>query len=146
MARVLCAVDGSPAGHQAIDAAVAFCRQHDADLKLVGVVKPSFFDPPQPSGGGELVRRYNQVQYELARGAAIAREAGLAPEITLRSGNLAKELLREADATLAEEVFLARRRSRIWAALTRRPRETVTRVTLGGVARAKVEYELGKAA
>jgi len=145
MARVLCAVDGSHVGRQAVDAAVAFCREHNADLELVGVVKERLSDSTRATGG-ELVRRYNQVQFELARAAAIAREAGLTPEIALRSGNMVKELLREADATLAEEVFLARRHSRIWAALTGRPRETVTRVTLAGAPRTKVEYELKKAA
>ncbi len=146
MARVLCAVDGAPAAREAVRAAIAFCREHDADLKLVGVVKESLFDfPPQPSYG-ERVRRYNQVQYELVHAAEAAREAGLSFEMTIRSGNLAKELAREADATLAEEAFLARRSGRIRAALTGHPRVTVVQVTLAGVARAKAERELEKAA
>jgi hypothetical protein len=146
MARVLCAVDSSPAGREAVRAAVAFCREHNADLELVGVVKEkSFFDVPQPSYG-ERVRGHKQVQYELTRAAEIAREAGLSPGITIRSGKLRKELLREAEATMAEEVFLARSRGWIRAALTGHARVTVVQVTLAGVARAGAEREHRKAA
>ncbi len=145
MARVLCAVDGSPAGRQAVDAAIAYCREHGAELTLVGLVKPRFLDPPQPSYG-ELARRHAAVHHELARAAAAAREAGLAPTIAVRAGKPARELLREADATLAEEVFLARERSPLTAFLTRRPRVTVTRITVAGAPRRQVEYELKRAA
>ena len=146
MARVLCAVDGSGAARDAVQAAIAFCREHDADLKLVGIVKETLLDfPPQPAYG-ERVRRYNQVQYELVRAAELARDAGLSPEMTIRSGKLAKELLAEADAILAEEAFLARSRGRIWAALTGHTRVTVVQVSLAGVARAKAEREFEKAA
>jgi len=145
MARVLCAVDDSPAGREAVGAAIAFCRRQAAELTLVGLVKPSFFDPPQPSYG-ELVRRYTGVHHELARAASAARRAGLIPEITFRSGNAAQALLDAADATLAEEVFLARVRSPLRAALTGRPRVSVARIALAGAPRAKVERELKKAA
>lgn len=145
MARVLCAVDGSPAGREAVDAAISYCREHGAELTFVGLVKPSFLDPPQPSYG-ELVRRRSAVHHELARAAAAAREAGLTPEIVVRSGRPVKELLAQADATMADEVFLARERNPILAALTGRPRVTVTRITVTGAPRARVEYELRKAA
>lgn len=144
MARVLCAVDDSPAAGEAVRAAIAFCREHGAALKLVGVVKPSIFDPPQPSSG-ERVRRFNQVQFALARAAEVAREGALESEITVRAGDPAKELLREADATLTEEVFLARSRNRLTAWLTRRPRITVTRVTVAA-GRPEAEVEARKVA
>jgi hypothetical protein len=127
MARVLCAVDESRASAEAVKAAVGFCRERDTDLTLVGVVKP-VFGVTQPAHG-EQVRRFRQVEFALVQAAQAAREAGVEPSIAIRAGEPARELLREADAVDADELFLGRTRGLISAKLRRRRRLRVLRVT-----------------
>ncbi len=145
MTRVICALDDSPASRAAVESAVEHCRRQGGELVLVGIVRTSPFDPPQPSYG-EVARRYAGVQHELARAAATAKEAGLSPRVSLRAGKPAAELLREAEASQADEVFVAGKRSPLAAALAGRPAVEVVRVRVAGAPRATVERELARAA
>jgi nucleotide-binding universal stress UspA family protein len=118
VARALCTVDGRPASTEAVRAAIDFCRTEGADLSLVGVVRP-LAAAVQPARG-ELTRRFNEVQYGLVFAARAAREAGLEPEIVIRSGDPQEELLREADRVGAEDLFAAAKPAWLTALLKRR--------------------------
>ncbi len=89
MATVLAAVDDSPA---AAAAAVAHCRERGSSLRLVGVVR----DP----------RAFGDLQHRLVETARAARREGVEPSIVTRAGEPLAALLREADDTGAEELFL----------------------------------------
>lgn len=93
MGRVLCAVDSSPV---AAAAAIAHCRERGSALGLVGVVH----DP----------REFAALQHRLAQTARVARREGVEPSIVTRAGEPLAALLREADETGAEELFLPERR------------------------------------
>lgn len=90
MGHVLCAVDSSPA---AAAAAIAHCRKHGTALGLVGVSR-------RP-------RDFGALQHRLVQVARAARREGLEPSIVTRPGEPLDALLREADETGAEELFLA---------------------------------------
>jgi nucleotide-binding universal stress UspA family protein len=128
MSQVLCAVDGSVASAEAVRQAVAYCRDHGRTLGLVGVVRETW-RCPQPAYG-ERVRSFNDVQYGLVRAAAAAREAGLAPTITIAAGDPARETLAEAAKVGAEEAFVPRSTSGLVALLTGRPAADVERVAV----------------
>jgi len=93
MGRVLCAVDDSPA---VAAAAIAHCRNRGGSLGLVGVVR----DP----------REFGALQHRLVQTARAARREGVEPSIVTRAGGQLAALLREADETGAEELFLPRPR------------------------------------
>ena len=128
MTRVVCGVGESPATLDAVPAAVAFCRKNGADLELVGLVKDTMAD--SRSGIGNKVARYKQVKFELDRAAEVVREAGLSPEIVVRPGEAPIELIREAEAVGANEIFYVSTRGRIRSALTGKPRAELVHVSL----------------
>jgi hypothetical protein len=118
MERIQCEVSESPGALEDVRAAVARCREVGAELELVGIVKTSMFDAPQPAFG-ERVRRFNQVQHRLKQAAGIARSAGITPNVSLPAGGLEQELPREAEAMADVESVLGRPKGRIRAALER---------------------------
>lgn len=144
MSQALCAVDESKAATAAVAAAIDFCRKHDAELALVGIVRP-MLGVTQPAYG-ERVRRFREVEFALVEAARAAREAGLEPGIAMRAGHPARELRREADAVGAEELFLGRTRGLLGAMLRRRPRLHVLRVTWVPDTRREATRELAEAA
>jgi hypothetical protein len=144
MAQALCAVDESKAVTAAVVAAIDFCRKHDAALTLVGIVRP-MLGVTQPAYG-ERVRRFREVEFALVQAARAAREAGLDPAIALRAGDPARELVLEAEAVGAEELFLGRSRGVLGAMLKRRPRIHVLRVTWAPEGRREAAPELAEAA
>lgn len=97
MERIRCDIDESEEGIEGVRDAVAFCREHGTKLELVGVVRTSMFDPPQPAHG-ELVRRFNEVQHRLVQAIEIAQSAGITPTVALRAGNLDHGLVRAGGA------------------------------------------------
>ena len=129
MTRVVCGVGESPVTLGAVPAAVAFCRESGADLEFVGVVRDVLTDTTRATGGNKVLR-YNRVKFELDRAAEVARDAGLSPEIVVRAGDAPGELIREAEAAGADEVFYVHTRGRIRAALTGQPRAELTHVSL----------------
>jgi hypothetical protein len=127
MHSVLCGIDES-GSHEAVRAAVNYCRENRADLRLIGFVK----DKPSDTTtviAGERVRRSKTVRLELDRAAEAARAAGVTTSTTLRAGNPAPELLREAAATGSGEIFYVSSRGLIRAALTRQPRREVVHLS-----------------
>jgi Universal stress protein family len=144
MALALCAVDESKATTSAVAAAIDFCREHDVELTFVGIVKP-MFGVTQPAYG-ELVRRFGAVEFALVQAARAAREAGLEPRLAIRAGEPARELMREAEAVGAKELFLGRTRGLLGTMLTRRPRVRVLRVTWAPDGRREGPEELRHAA
>jgi hypothetical protein len=129
MRTVLCGIDesGSP---EAVRAAIDYCREHQADLRLVGLVRGKLGDSTRGTAG-ERVRRSMTVRFELNRAAQAARAAGVTTTTTLRAGNGVHELLREIVAMGSAEVFYVRTRGAIRAALTRQPRREVVRTSVG---------------
>ena len=144
MALTLCVVDESEASPAAVAAAIDFCREHDAELMLLGIVRP-ILGVTQPAYG-ERVRRFLAVEFAVVQAARAAREAGFEPSILIRAGDPARESLREADAIGATEIFLGRARGLLSARLTRRPRLDVLRMTRPPAARREAEGELAEAA
>ena len=120
MHSVLCGIDES-GSHEAVGAAIEYCRDNGARLGLVGIVKDKFNDTTK-GGAGERVRRYKTVKSELERAAESARTAGVTVTTAIRAGEAIRELLREADATGSTELFYVRSRGLIRAAFTRQPR------------------------
>jgi hypothetical protein len=130
MHSVLCGIDES-GSHEAVGAAIDYCRENGAKLRLIGIVTDKFNDPTH-GGAGERVRRYKTVKIELERAAAAARTAGVTVTTAVRAGDAVRELLREADATGSTELFYVRSRGPIRAAFTRQPRrEVVVHVAAG---------------
>jgi nucleotide-binding universal stress UspA family protein len=127
MHSVLCGIDDS-GSHEAVRAAVTYCRENRTNLRLIGVVKDKLSDTTTVIAG-ERVRRSKTVRLELDRAAEAARAAGVTVSTTLRAGNPVPELLREAAATGSGEVFYASSRGLIRAALTRRPRREVVHLS-----------------
>jgi nucleotide-binding universal stress UspA family protein len=127
MHSVLCGIDES-GSHEAVRAAVDYCRENRTDLRLIGFVKDKLSDTTTVIAG-ERVRRSKTVRLELDRAAEAARAAGVTVSTTLRAGNPVPELLREAAATGSDEVFYASSRGLIRAALTRRPRREVVHLS-----------------
>jgi hypothetical protein len=120
MHSVLCGIDES-GSQEAVRAAVNYCRETAADLRLIGFVKDKLSDTTTVIAG-ERIRRSKTVRLELDRAAEAARAAGVAVSTTLRAGNPVPELLREAAATGSGDVFYVSSRGLIRAALTRQPR------------------------
>jgi hypothetical protein len=119
MHSVLCGIDES-GSHEAVRAAVNYCRENRADLTLIGFVKDKLSDTTTGTAG-ERVRRSKTVRLELDRAAEAARAAGVTASTTLRAGNPEPELLRAAAATGSGEIFYVSSRGLIRAALTRQP-------------------------
>ena len=140
MSNVVCAVDES-GSEEAVSAAIDVCLEHDADLRLVGVVEDKFTDSTRATSG-ERVRRNKTVKLGLRRAAEAARQAGVFATTTIRAGNPMKELLAEADAVGSGELFFVRTRGRIGAALARKPQRELAHVSLG----TSTVAELAKAA
>jgi hypothetical protein len=74
MEVVTCEVDDSARAVEEVRAAVARCRAQGAELRLVGVVRTSRLDAPQPSCG-ERVRRSKLVRHRVEQAERIARDA-----------------------------------------------------------------------
>jgi hypothetical protein len=129
MATVVCAVDDRE-GAEAVHAAVDFCLEHGADLRLVGVVRDRFTDSSRGTAG-QRVRRRNAVHTALERAADIARTAGVTVTTTVRLGRVENALLAEANAVGSGEFFFVRTRSRIRAAVTGTPRREAVHVAMG---------------
>ena len=129
MATVVCAIDDR-GGAEAVDAAVSFCLENGADLRLVGVVKGRFSDSGRGTAG-ERVRRRKAVQTALERAVEVARAAEVPFTTTVRLGRFEDELLAEADAFQSGELFFVRRRGWIQAALTGAPRREVVHISVG---------------
>jgi hypothetical protein len=127
MHTVLCGIDesGSP---EAVQAAVDYCRERQADLRLVGIIRHKLSDSTRGTAG-ERVRRSKTVSLELNRAAEAARAAGVPVSMILRAGNPVPELVREAAATGSGEVFYVSSRGLIRAALTRQPRRKLTHLS-----------------
>jgi hypothetical protein len=140
MSYVVCAVDES-GSEEAVQAAIDVCLEHSADLRLVGIVEDRLTDSTRATGG-ERVRRNKTVKFGLNRAIEAARNAGVFATTTIRAGDLTKELLAEADAVGSGELFFVRKRGRIGAALTRKPRRELAHVSVG----ASTVAELAKAA
>jgi hypothetical protein len=120
MRAVLCGIDES-GSHEAVIAAVNYCRENRTSLRLVGIVRDRLGDSTRGTAG-ERVRRSKTVSLELNRAAEAARAAGVPVSMILRAGNPMLALLREAAATGSGDVFYMRSRGLIRAALTRQPR------------------------
>jgi hypothetical protein len=103
MRSVVCGVDES-GSHEAVRAAVDYCRENRTDLRLIGFVKDKLSDTTTVLAG-ERIRRSKTVRLELDRAAEAARAAGVAVSTTLRAGNPVPELIREAAATGSSEVL-----------------------------------------
>jgi nucleotide-binding universal stress UspA family protein len=136
MPPVVCAVH-EPASQKAVRAAIDFSRDHGAELRLVGVVEDKLRDSTRATGG-ERVRRRRAVDLELDRGAAAARAAGVVATTTVRVGDVRRELVREAEAEGAGELFFVRTRGPLRAALTRQPRAELVHLSLGRTAVAEL--------
>ncbi|MGH3047892.1 MAG: hypothetical protein ACRDNC_12960 [Gaiellaceae bacterium] len=89
MGHVLCAVDSPPV---AAAAAIAHCRERGSALGLVGIVR-------EP-------REFGALQHRLVQTARAARGEGVEPSIVTRAGEPLAALLREAEETGADELFL----------------------------------------
>jgi hypothetical protein len=140
MPCVVCAVDES-GSEEAVRAAIDFCLEHAADLRLVGIVEDKFTDSTRATGG-ERVRRNKWVNLGLHRATEAAHRADVFATTTIRAGNPTEELLREAEAVGSGELFFVRTRRRLGAALARKPRRELAHVSLG----ASTVAELAKAA
>ena len=68
MHSVVCGIDES-GSHEAVIAAVNYCRENGASLRLVGIVKDRLGDSTRATAG-ERVRRSKAVSLELNRGGA----------------------------------------------------------------------------
>lgn len=100
METIQCEVGESPSALEDVRAAVARCREQGAALELVGIVRTSMLDAPQPACG-ERIRRFKQVQQRVEQGIRIARGAGITPSVSVRVGMPEPELAREAGAIAA---------------------------------------------
>jgi hypothetical protein len=129
VAPVVCAV-AAPMSHEIVQAAMLFCLDRGAKLRLVGIVEDKLWDSTRATGG-ERVRRYKHTRLELDQALETARAAGVVATTTVRAGDVVREALREAEAVDASDVFFACTRGRIRTALTRKPSlelEHVTRI------------------
>ena len=129
MPAVLCAVDDSAAAADAVRAAVEYCRDHDLDLGLVGVVRTPALDPPQPDASTRMLR-FQQVKLGLSRAELEARSAGVASASWVRAGDAEHELCRDGEELGASTLFLSERRPRILARITGAPRSAVRQISL----------------
>src|SRR5688500_14237647 len=84
MAPVVCAVP-APKSREVVQAAVVFCLDRSADLRLVGSVEDKLSDSTRATGG-ERVRRYKHTRQELDRAVETARVAGVVASMTMRAG------------------------------------------------------------
>jgi hypothetical protein len=128
MHSVLCGIDES-GSHEAVRAAVNYCRENRADLRLIGFVKDKLSDTTTVIAG-ERIRRSKTVRLELDRAAEAARAAGVAVSTTLRAGNPVPGLLREAAVMGSGEIFYVSSRGLIRAALTRQPRRELMHLSV----------------
>jgi nucleotide-binding universal stress UspA family protein len=126
---------------EAVRAAIDFCREHGADLRLVGVVEDKLTDSTR-SGAGERARRYKAVGLALKQAAETAAATGVVATTAVRVGDPTRELLREAEAVGSGDLFFVRARGRIRATLSRKPRSELAHVSLASFMAA----ELAKAA
>jgi hypothetical protein len=129
MTRVLCEVERWPGSSEAVTAAIAYCLAHGAELELVGLVRESRFEAPQPAVS-ERIRRFADVQDALARASSLAREAGLEPAVVVRCGRPQQELADEGAKSGATQAFIAQAHTRLGALLTGRPRVEVRQLAL----------------
>lgn len=129
MPTVVCAVDELD-GEEAVKAAIDFCLENEAELRLLGIVKDKFTDSTRGTGG-ERVRRRKAVAAALDRAGDAARAAGVPYTKTFRIGKSVEDLvLAEAHAVASGEIFFVRKRGRLGAALTRAPRREPAHISL----------------
>jgi hypothetical protein len=105
MHSVLCGIDDS-GSHEAVRAAVTYCRENRTDLRLIGFVKDKLSDTTTVIAG-ERVRRSTTVRLELDRAAEAARAAGVTVSTTPPR--------RQPGARIASRG----RRNRLWRGLLR---------------------------
>jgi nucleotide-binding universal stress UspA family protein len=128
MAPVLCGIDDRSASKDAARAAIDFCRESGADLTLVGVTRPApAFTQP---AGGELIRRFQDVEQQVLKAARAAREEGVTAKIVFRAGDPAEQLVREAESVGATDVFLGSTPTRLGSLFTRDAGVTVNRLVV----------------
>ena len=130
MEPVVCEVDGSRAAEQALEAAISFCRRRGASLELVGVVRESLFEAPQPAIG-ERIRRFREVEYALVQGLRLARAGGVEARALVRCGQPRRELLGEAKVAAGREAVVGRSPGWRSSLLARRPRLEMEEPVLG---------------
>jgi hypothetical protein len=129
MPPVVCAIDET-GSDEAVEAALDFCLDHEAPLRLVGIVRDSLVESAR-SPSGERIRRHRDVRLALDRAAVRAEAAGIAVTTNIRAGDPMRELMQEADAAGSGELFLVRSRGRIRAALGREPRRELAHLSMG---------------
>jgi hypothetical protein len=105
-------MDGSPAALAAAESAIAFCREHGAELELLSVAGRGAGPAAQATATLEEARR-------------LAERAGVEPSTASRSGRLLPELQRYAHESGAQILVLPRTRPAWLAALLGLPRSEV---------------------
>ena len=119
---IRCCVGSTSRDHRRpFRAAVDYCRERQADLRLVGLVRHKLSDSTRGTAG-ERVRRSKAVRFELNRAAEGARAAGVPVSMILRAGNPMLALLREAAATDSGDVFYVGSPGADPSGVTRQPR------------------------
>jgi hypothetical protein len=117
--------------------AIAFAREHGAELDLLAVAeRPARLMP----GRTVAERREAAAGAHLREATASARAAGVPPRLAaLRRGRMVPVLTRFAVAADADVVFLTRVRPRWWARILGRPRAELQEITISRRARIAVD-------
>ena len=127
MTRVLAVVGSEAETGLAADRAVAFARDHGAELELLAVADSSSWARSPRA----IERRERAALGELGRARARAVAAGVRVGAAhLRRGRLLDEVGRHAERAGAHIVFVTRVRPRWWARLLGRPAVELHEVTL----------------
>jgi hypothetical protein len=109
MERIRCELGENATGLDDVRAAVARCRESGAELELVGIVRTSRLDPPQPAFG-ERVRRLKHLQRTLEEAVRIAGASGLKPVVSIREHTSERQSAQlRAGAIMRAPTRLARR-------------------------------------
>ena len=108
--RILVPVDFSPSADEALSTAIAFARAFSAELELVHVVVEPIYPLPAPL---EVVvlpidveRIYSEVDTQLSRAMARARQAGVPTEKLILNGRPHVEIVAHADKSGADLIVV----------------------------------------
>jgi len=133
MTRVLAVVGPETETFDGAEHAIAFAREHGAELDLLSVAER----PRRLLRSRSVAKRREAVaRAHLREAAAKALAAGVRPRVAaLCRGRVIAELARLADVSGVDIVFLTRMRPRWWARILGRPRAELQELTLSRRAR-----------
>ncbi len=107
VSRILVAVDGSESSRRAVELASEIAAALEAEITIIHIIEIE--ELPTLMGEAEDVRADEEAQIVLGMAAKLAQAKGAEPEIVVRRGHPANQILRFADTYSPQLIVLGTR-------------------------------------